>query len=146
MVTSAVRFPAGFAARLPDRRSAWTARGLRVGAVALMTLLAGCSSVGVGIGIPGIPGVSVGVGVGRGGVTAGVGVGAGPVGAGVGINQNGQVTGGVGVGASAPIGNSNARVGVGVGTGTVLYDPKRPPPPAGTGAKPLSPAADPAGP
>jgi hypothetical protein len=90
---------------------------------ALVTVLAGCSSVGVGFGIPVGP-FSIGVGAGTGGVSAGIGTGVGPFGVGVGVNQNGQVTGGAGVGASTPVGNSNARVGAGVGAGTVLYDPK----------------------
>ncbi len=86
-------------------------------------LLAGCSSVGVGVGIPLGP-FSIGVGAGTGGVSAGVGTGVGPFGVGVGVNQSGQVTGGAGVGVSTPVGGSNARVGAGVGTGAVLYDPK----------------------
>lgn len=92
----------------------------------LAALLAGCGSVGAGVGIsfPVIPGISIGVGVGSGGVNAGVSAGRGPVSAGVGVNQRGQVTGGVGVGTSTGVGN--ARVGVGVGTGAVLYDPNDP--------------------
>ena len=89
-------------------------------------LLAGCSSVGVGFGIP-IGPFSIGVGAGTGGVSLGVGTGVAPFGAGVGVNQSGQLTGGAGVGVSTPVGNSNARVGAGVGAGTVLYDPKRQP-------------------
>ncbi|MDR0226807.1 MAG: hypothetical protein LBI66_10325 [Burkholderiaceae bacterium] len=87
-------------------------------------LLAGCGSVGggVGIGIPVGP-VSVGVGLGSGGLSAGVGTGVGPVGVGVGVNQSGQVIGGAGVGASTGVGG--ARVGVGVGSSTVLHDPRR---------------------
>jgi hypothetical protein len=94
-------------------------------------LLAGCNSVGIGVGIPLGP-FSVGVGAGTGGVSAGVGTGVGPFGVGVGVNQSGQVTGGAGVGASTPVGGSNARVGAGVGTGAVLYDPKARPQPAVT--------------
>ena len=86
-------------------------------------LLAGCSSVGVGFGIP-IGPFSIGVGAGSGGVSLGVGTGVGPFGVGVGVNQSGQVTGGAGVGVSTTLGNSKARVGAGVGAGTVLYDPK----------------------
>ena len=89
--------------------------------IASAALLGGCASVGIGV--PLVPGVSLGVGVGSGGVSAGVGTGVGPFGAGLGVNQRGQVTGNVGVGTSTPVGNSGARVGVGVGTGTVLYDP-----------------------
>ena len=99
------------------------------------TLFAACSSVGVnlGISVPIIPGVSVGVGVGSGGVSAGASVGKGPVSAGVGVNPGGQVSGSVGVGTSVGVGG--ARVGVGVGTGTVIYDPNDP-----NGRKPEPPA------
>lgn len=102
----------------PSRKAAWTA----LGACAL--LLAGCGSVGggVGIGIPVGP-VSVGVGLGSGGLSAGVGTGVGPVGVGVGVNQSGQVLGSAGMGASTGVGG--ARVGVGVGSSTVLHDPQR---------------------
>jgi hypothetical protein len=96
--------------------------------VTVLAALVGCSSVGVGFGIPVGP-FSIGVGAGTGGVSAGIGTGVGPFGVGVGVNQNGQVTGGAGVGASTPVGNSNARVGAGVGAGTVLYDPKGKPVP-----------------
>lgn len=98
-------------------------------ALALAALLAGCGSVGggVGIGIP-IGPLSVGVGVGSGGVSAGVGAGAGPLGVGVGVNQHGQVLGSAGVGVSTGVGG--ARVGAGVGTSTVLHDPARPEAPA----------------
>jgi len=89
----------------------------------LAVQLGGCSSVGVGFGIPVGP-FSIGVGAGTGGVSAGVGTGVGPFGVGVGVNQSGQATGGAGVGASTPLGSSKARVGAGVGAGTVLYDPK----------------------
>lgn len=88
-------------------------------------VLAGCGSVGAGVGfsVPIFRGVSIGVGVGSGGVNAGVSAGSGPVAVGVGVNQNGQVTGGAGVGVGTEVGNSGVRAGVGVGTGTVLYDP-----------------------
>lgn len=110
------------------RRPTLTMPGVLVLAALLGMPLAGCGSVGggVGISVPLGP-LSIGVGVGSGGVTAGVGTSAGPLGVGVGVNQSGQVTGNVGVGAGAPLGNSRARVGVGVGTGTVLYDPKHKP-------------------
>ncbi len=112
----------------PLGQPAWLAGP--VGAAALMmatVFLAGCSSVGygVGIGIPtGIPGVSIGVGVGSGGVNAGVSAGSGPVRAGVGVNQGGQVSAGVGVGASTNVGGG-VSVGGGVGTSTVIYDPDK---------------------
>ena len=92
-------------------------------------LLAGCGSVGAGVGV-GIPvgPFSVGVGLGSGGLSAGVGAGVGPVGVGVGVNQRGQVLGSAGVGASTGVGA--ASVGVGVGTSTVLHDPQQQPRPA----------------
>lgn len=103
--------------------------------IALLSLLAGCStSAGVGVGVPVGP-FRIGVGVGTGGVSAGVGTGVGPVGVGVGVNQRGQVTGSAGVGASVPVGG--ASVGAGVGTSTVLHDPK-----AGSASK-AEPAAAP---
>lgn len=90
--------------------------------IALLSLLAGCStSAGVGVGVPVGP-FRLGVGLGTGGISAGVGTGVGPVGVGVGVNQRGQVTGSAGVGASVPVGG--ASVGAGVGTSTVLHDPR----------------------
>lgn len=101
----------------------------RAATAGLVVGLAGCSSVGggVGVSVPVLPGVHIGVGVGTGGVHVGVGASAGPVGVGVGVNQRGQITGNAGVGASAPVGNGGVRVGGAVGTGTVLYDPDAPP-------------------
>ncbi|KQT14104.1 hypothetical protein ASG30_00515 [Ramlibacter sp. Leaf400] len=92
--------------------------------VLLAGLLAGCGSLGAGVGlsVPVGP-VSIGVGAGSGGLNVGVGTGVGPVGVGVGVNQRGQVYTGAGVGASVPIGDSPVRAGVGVGTGAVIYDP-----------------------
>ena len=94
-------------------------------AVTLSAVLAGCGSVGAGVGV-GIPvgPFSIGVGLGSGGLSAGVGTGLGPVGVGVGVNQSGQVLGSAGVGAATGVGG--ASVGVGVGTSTVLHDPNRP--------------------
>ncbi|MCT9810476.1 hypothetical protein N0K08_07520 [Acidovorax sp. Be4] len=90
------------------------------GVAALLAGLAGCNSMGVGIGIPVGP-LSVGVGMGSGGPSLGVGTGWGPLGVGVGVQSGGQVTGHAGVGVSAPVGA--ASVGVGVGRSTVLHDP-----------------------
>ncbi|WP_249728822.1 hypothetical protein [Acidovorax sp. CCYZU-2555] len=93
----------------------------RIAATAtLLAALAGCNSMGVGIGIPVGP-LSVGVGMGSGGPSLGVGTGVGPLGVGVGVQPGGQVTGHAGVGVSAPVGP--ASVGVGVGRSTVLHDP-----------------------
>lgn len=109
----------------------WRVQGLGrwMAAVGCMAGLAGCGSVGggVGVSVPVLPGVHIGVGVGTGGVHLGVGASAGPVGVGVGVNQRGQVTGNAGVGASVPVGDGGVRVGGAVGTGTVLYDPDVPP-------------------
>lgn len=97
--------------------------------LAFLTLavgLTGCSNVhtgaGIGVNVPILPGVSIGVNVGTGGVSAGVNAQSGPVGVGVGVNGSGQVTGNAGVGASTP---GAVSVGGGVGVGGVLYDPKK---------------------
>jgi hypothetical protein len=90
----------------------------------LAALLGACSSIGLGVSVPLVPGVSIGVGVGSGGVNAGVSAGRGPVSVGVGVNQAGQVTGGAGVGASTGVGG--ASVGVGMGAGGVIHDPNEP--------------------
>ncbi len=88
--------------------------------------LTGCSNVhtgaGIGVNVPILPGVSIGVNVGTGGVSAGVNAQSGPVGVGVGVNGSGQVSGRAGVGASTP---GPVSVGGGVGVGGVLYDPKK---------------------
>ena len=112
--------PAFFCPARPCCARAPFALGLCLAAV---LLLGGCSSVGVGIGVPLGP-FTLGVGTGSGGPSLGLGTGIGPFGAGVGVNTSGQVSGNVGVGASVPIGGSAARAGVGVGTGAVLYDPR----------------------
>jgi len=103
--------------------------------VAAAALLGGCAAR-VGISVPLIPGVSLGVGVGSGGRAqvgigtgvgpVGIGTGVGPVGVGVGVDQDGRVSAGAGVGVSKEIGNGGARVGVGVGTGTTIHDPDKP--------------------
>jgi len=85
-------------------------------AVCVVALLAGCSSVGLGISIPFLPGVGIGVGVGS--------AGRWPVRVGVGVSQSGQVTSGAGVGTSTNMGG--ARVGVGVDTSGVIHDPNDP--------------------
>jgi len=92
--------------------------------ICLAVSVGACSSIGLGVSVPLIPGVSIGVGAGSGGVNAGVSAGRGPVSVGVGVNQSGQVTGGAGVGASTNVGG--ARVGAGVGTSTVIHDPNDP--------------------
>jgi hypothetical protein len=98
----------------------------RLAALALVSVLAGCSGLHTGAGIhvnvPILPGVSFGVNVGTGGVSAGVNAQSGPVGVGVGVNSSGQVTGRAGVGANTP---GPVSVGGGVGVGGVIYDPKK---------------------
>ena len=91
--------------------------------LAAALLLGGCSTVGVGIGIPLGP-FTLGVGANSSGPSLGLGTGIGPFGAGVGVNSGGQVSGNVGVGASVPLGGSSARAGIGTSTGAVLYDPR----------------------
>lgn len=99
---------------------------LRLCAPALAVVLAGCSNVhtgaGIGVNVPILPGVSIGVNVGTGGVNAGVNAQSGPIGVGVGVNTSGQVTGRAGVGANTP---GPVSVGGGVGVGGVIYDPKK---------------------
>ena len=98
----------------------------RLVCLSLLAGLSGCANMqtgaGVNIGVPILPGVSLGVNVGTGGISAGVNAQSGPVGVGVGVNGAGQVTGraGVGVGTSGPV-----SVGGGVGVGGVVYDPAK---------------------
>jgi hypothetical protein len=117
------------------RRVARPLGGRSFALLILSGALAGCGSLGAGVGlsVPVGP-LSVGVGWGTGGPTLGVGTAVGPVGVGVGVNQQGQVHGGAGVGVSAPVGSSGASVGVGVGAGTVLHDPN-------AAARPVAPPA-----
>lgn len=105
----------------------WTPAWLRrLYWMGLLAGLSGCAQVqtgaGVNIGVPILPGVSLGVSVGTGGISAGVNAQSGPVGVGVGVSSSGQVTGraGVGTGTSGPV-----SVGGGVGVGGVLYDPAK---------------------
>ena len=80
-------------------------------------MLAGCA-VGIGFGVPLVPGLSLNVGIGPGGPSLGLATGWGPLGAGVGVNPRGQVVGSAGVGVGA------GPVGVGVGRSVVLHDPQ----------------------
>jgi|GEM_PF-1833911 len=88
-------------------------------------VLAGCASVGagVGIGIPLAPGLAFNVGVGPGGPAFGLSTGWGPLGAGVAMTPQGHVMGSAGVGVGA------GGVGVGVGQSVLLHDPNAPPRP-----------------
>jgi len=107
---------------LPVRRAA-----LLLGCGASLGLV-GCANVGagVGIGIPVVPGVSLGVGWGSGGPSVGVGTGWGPVGAGVSMDSGGRVYGNAGVGVG--VGSGGVSAGVGVGQSVLLHDPDAPPP------------------
>lgn len=115
------------ASRLGCGPAGRTGRSLhRLWALALVAGLSGCSSVhtgaGIGVNVPILPGVSMGVNLGTGGVSAGVNAQSGPVGVGVGVKGSGQVMGRAGVGASTP---GPVSVGGGVGVGGVLYEPKK---------------------
>ena len=78
--------------------------------------LAGCASYGVGI--PLVPGLSLGLGAtSEGGYSIGLNTGFGPIGGGVAMHRGGLITGSTGVGVGA------GPVGVGVGQSAVLYDP-----------------------
>lgn len=93
---------------------------------ALAVGMTGCSNVhtgaGIGVNVPILPGVSIGVNMGTGGVSAGVNAQSGPVGVGVGVHGTGQVTGRAGVGASTP---GPVRVGAEVGVSGVLHEPNK---------------------
>ncbi|WP_399680666.1 hypothetical protein [Xenophilus sp.] len=105
--------------RAPALRRA--ARPLAIGGLLAAALcLPGCA-VGVGFGVPLVPGLALGVGIGPGGPSLSLNTGWGPVGAGVGIDGGGRVVGSAGVGVSA------GPVGVGVGQSVVLHDPHQPP-------------------
>lgn len=105
-----------------SNRRRWPWRALRVGTLAAAVLaLTGCAvGVGIGFGIPLVPGLALNVGVGTGGPSIGLSTGWGPFGAGVGVDAGGRVVGSAGLGASA------GPVGVGVGRSVVLHDPQAP--------------------
>lgn len=89
-------------------------------ALLLLLLVGGCSHYHIGI--PLVPGLSLGLGATKdGNFSVGLNTGWGPLGAGVALHDNGAVTGsasaGVGVGVG-PIGT-----GVGVGKSVVLHNP-----------------------
>jgi len=106
-----------------------------VPAALLLLLTGGCSHYHIGI--PLVPGLSLGLGATKdGNFSVGLNTGFGPLGAGVAVNNGGQVSGSAGVGVGV------RPVGAGVSKGTVLYDPKAAP--AGTvapGAVAAAPAA-----
>jgi hypothetical protein len=100
---------------------------------ALLLMAGGCSHYHVGI--PLVPGLSLGLGATKdGNFSVGLNTGFGPLGAGVAMNNSGQVTGSAGAGVGL------GPVSTGVGKGAVLYDPKAAP--AGiVAAAPVAPGA-----
>lgn len=99
-----------------------------------LVMVGGCSHYRIGI--PLVPGLSLGLGATKdGNFSAGLNTGFGPLGAGVAANNSGVVTGSASAGVGASIGPVGS--GVGVGKGVVLHDPK-----AGN-APPAPPAAVP---
>jgi hypothetical protein len=93
-----------------------------VPAVLLLLLVSGCSHYHIGI--PLMPGLSLGLGATKdGNFSVGLNTGFGPLGAGVAVNNGGQVSGSAGVGVGV------GPVATGVSKSAMLYDPK-----AGTAA------------
>ena len=89
-------------------------------AVALLFLVGGCSHYHIGI--PLVPGLSLGLGATKdGNFSVGLNTGWGPLGAGVAVNNTGVVAGTAGVGVGVGIGPIGT--GVGVGKSVVLHDP-----------------------
>ncbi len=120
-------------------------RTLRAAAVApaallAMLLVSGCSHYHIGI--PLVPGLSLGLGASKdGNFSVGLNTGWGPLGAGVSVNNTGVVAGNAGVGVGVGIGPIGT--GVGVGKSVVLHDPNAGKPgyaPAG-GTAPVTTAA-----
>lgn len=113
-------------------------------AAVLLLLVSGCSHYHIGI--PLVPGLSLGLGATRdGNFSVGLNTGWGPLGAGVSVNNTGVVAGNAGVGVGVGIGPIGT--GVGVGKSVVLHDPNAGKPafaPAG-GAAPVTSAAVAAG-
>ena len=89
-------------------------------AVPLLFLVGGCSHYHIGI--PLVPGLSLGLGATKdGNFSVGLNTGWGPLGAGVVVNNAGVVAGTAGVGVGVGIGPIGT--GVGVGKSVVLHDP-----------------------
>jgi hypothetical protein len=114
--------------------------GTAAAAVLSMLLVSGCSHYHIGI--PLVPGLSLGLGATKdGNFSVGLNTGWGPLGAGVSVNNTGVVAGNAGVGVGVGIGPIGT--GVGVGKSVVLHDPNAGKPgyaPAG-GAAPVTTAA-----
>lgn len=86
----------------------------------LLLMASGCSHYGIGI--PLVPGLSLGLGATKdGNFSVGLNTGFGPLGTGVAVHNSGQVSGTVGAGVGV------GPVATGVGKGAVLYDPKAAP-------------------
>ncbi|MDZ4355192.1 MAG: hypothetical protein U1B84_02065 [Variovorax sp.] len=89
-------------------------------ALLLLLLVSGCSHYHIGI--PLVPGLSLGLGATKdGNFSVGLNTGWGPLGAGVSLHDNGAVTGSAGVGVGVGIGPVGT--GVGVGKTVVLHNP-----------------------
>jgi hypothetical protein len=91
-----------------------------VPAVLLLVLMSGCSHYRIGI--PLVPGLSLGLGASKdGNFSVGLNTGWGPLGAGVAVNNGGLVAGSVGLGVGVGVGPVGT--GVGVSKSVVLHDP-----------------------
>ncbi|MGJ7529097.1 hypothetical protein [Variovorax sp. GB1P17] len=91
-----------------------------VPAALMLLLMGGCSHYQIGI--PLVPGLSLGLGATKdGSFSMGLNTGFGPLGAGVAVNNGGVVS------SSASVGVGVGPVAAGVGKGAVLYDPKAAP-------------------
>lgn len=107
----------------------------------LLLLVSGCSHYHIGI--PLVPGLSLGLGATKdGNFSMGLNTGFGPLGAGVAVNNGGVVSGSAGVGVGVGVGPVGT--GVGVSKSVVLHDPKAGAVPA-TGATAAT-VSEPAGP
>ncbi len=97
-------------------------RGAATVASAGLLLLAASGCSHYHIGIPLVPGLSLGLGATKdGSFSVGLNTGFGPLGAGVAVNNGGLVSGSVGAGVGV------GPVSTGIGKGAVLYDPKAAP-------------------
>ena len=89
-------------------------------ALLLLLLVGGCSHYHIGI--PLVPGLSLGLGATKdGNFSVGLNTGWGPLGAGVALHDNGAVTGSASVGVGVGVGPIGT--GVGVGKSVVLHNP-----------------------
>ena len=94
--------------------------GAVAAAAASLVLMSGCSHYHIGI--PLVPGLSLGLGATKdGNFSVGLNTGWGPLGAGVAVNNSGVVAGSAGVGVGVGVGPVGT--GVGVSKSVVLHDP-----------------------